>query len=64
MVIVTDLDEVLVHIDTGADLVAGAQSVFLSVFWYGQVLCASQLYIVVLLQSTFEASIVFVAIWM
>ena len=38
MVIVTDLDEVLVHIDTGADLVAGAQSVFLSVFWYGQVL--------------------------
>jgi len=61
MVIVTDLDEVLVHIDTGADMVPKS---CLSVFWYGQVLCASQLYIVVLLQSTFEASIVFVAIWM
>ena len=54
MVIVTDLDEVLVHIHTGADMVPKS---CLSVFWYGQVLWASQLYIVVLLQSTIEASI-------
>jgi hypothetical protein len=60
MVIVTDLDEVFVHIDTGADLVPKACFRLFS----GTAKCcvASQLYIVVLLQSTFEASIV--AIWM